>query len=51
MGQPITIYDKDGNAVVVYGLAQMEFLLGAGHTKDKPLAKQPARKPRKTKGN
>lgn len=54
MGQPTTIYDKDGNPVVVYGLAQMKVLLGAGHTKDQPLAEQPAektaRKPRKAKG-
>lgn len=49
MGQPITIYDKDGNAVTVYGRAQLEELLKAGHTEAPPLVESEQQPPKRAK--
>lgn len=36
MGEPVTVYDSEGSPVVVYGKSQMESVLKAGGSKEKP---------------
>lgn len=46
MGEPITLYDGKGNPVIVHGEAQMNAVLKAGATAEKP-APPKKRAPRK----
>lgn len=51
MGEPITLYDKDGNIFFVYGPATMHEALEAGATIEKPQPKAELKEtPAKGKG-
>ncbi|MCP4933354.1 MAG: hypothetical protein GY927_03910 [bacterium] len=41
MGEPITIYDKNGKESTVYGKAQLEVEIKGGKTLENPKARKP----------
>lgn len=45
MGEPITVYDADGTALIVHGAAHLAELLASGEwSLDQPEAKKPVTK-------
>ena len=45
MGEPITLYDKNGKTITVYGQAVMKAMLEAGATLEKTQPAKEADKP------
>ena len=42
MGEPITVYDKNGSPITVHGRAYADALIAAGEATERPKAAQPA---------